>query len=277
MQLIGQKNNYELVTTWKKFPNFLIIKGEKHSGKKHFISYLCENLFKLKFDSVLLESYGVKEIREFVKNMLPNANVVFYIDNFENASLEAKNALLKVTEETPIGNYIVISDNNPLSTLESRAKILNIEPFIYADLLDLYKDKFPEIPAQKLFLGGINTPAKIIYYSTLNQFNDIIEITYKIADKITYLNILDILPLFNIINIQYDKTQEDICLLFLNILLNIIENKIKTNLHHSYFEILKIITSIKNQLVTIPTLNRHFLLIKMTYMLNQLQVEGKNL
>lgn len=277
MQLIGQQNNLNLISTWKSFPNFLIIKGERHSGKKYLISYLCENQFKLKFDCELLNKAGVQDIREFVKNMVPNANIVFYIDNFEKASIESKNALLKITEETPPGNYIVISDQNPLETLESRAVIINMEPYKLTDLLELYIEKFPEIDPEKLFNAGINTPAKIIYYTKISQLGDLLDLTYKICDKITYLDILDILPIFNIVSTYYEKTQEDLCLLFLDMLINLIETKIRNNLKHSYLDILKIIVEIKNQLVAQSALNRRLLLIKMTYRLNQLQVEGKNI
>ena len=38
MQIIGQKSNLEIINNWKKLPQFIILQGDKHTGKNHFSS-----------------------------------------------------------------------------------------------------------------------------------------------------------------------------------------------------------------------------------------------
>ena len=65
MQLIGQKNNLELIKNWDRLPNFMIIQGEEHVGKSYFVLYLCK-LFKLRYIKV---GKTVKEIRNLIKEL----------------------------------------------------------------------------------------------------------------------------------------------------------------------------------------------------------------
>lgn len=95
MQLIGQKNNIELINKWETLPNFIILQGPPHTGKTFLTTYLCD-----KYSLFYVEAKpSVKDIRGLIKIMKKNSNTVYHFKNFDNASLQAKNALLKITEE----------------------------------------------------------------------------------------------------------------------------------------------------------------------------------
>ena len=95
MQLIGQKNNLELIENWSSLPNFIIIQGDEHTGKSYFTLYLC-NKFGLRYNKV---KNGVNNVRSVIDLMGRDSKMLFHFDNFDSASIQAKNALLKITEE----------------------------------------------------------------------------------------------------------------------------------------------------------------------------------
>ena len=261
MQLIGQKENLDIISKWDKLPNFTIIQGSEHTGKNFFVLYLCK-LYNLHYVKV---SKSVKDIRNLVEKMSKNSNTLFHLDNFDDASLQAKNALLKVTEETLPGNHIVITGGPQIKTLQSRARIIIMSPYGYDEIKDLYKKNYSEFDPKKLYNAGIDTPAKIEFYKDCNQIKDLLSFTYKIFDRITYIDVLDYIPMLKLFEGRYDKGNIDLCELFLNMLIKLIENKMIDSEQYSYFEILDIITRVKNQLKREDTLNRRFLLLKMFY------------
>lgn len=40
MQLIGQKSNLDIINKWETLPQFIIIQGDKHTGKSYLALYL---------------------------------------------------------------------------------------------------------------------------------------------------------------------------------------------------------------------------------------------
>ena len=267
MQLIGQEDNLELIKNWNKLPNFLIIQGEEHSGKNHLVLYLCQ-LFKLHYKEV---PKSVKEIRNLVDVMAPNSNTIYHLKNFDDASIQAKNALLKVTEEPIPGNYIVITGGPQIKTLQSRARLIIMSPYKYNDIENMYTKYYTNIDSRLLYDAGINTPAKIEFYKSCENIEEILEHAYDIFDKITYLNATDYIPIMKLFDNRYDKGTVDVCMLFLNMLIKLIENKATLTMQYSYYDILNVILKIKNQLKKEYTLNRKLLIFKMFYEIESLQ------
>lgn len=269
MQLIGQQNNLEIIKKWDKLPNFIIIQGEEHTGKNYFVLYLCK-MFGLQYVKV---PKTVKEIRNLVTLMTKNSNVVYHLDNFDSASLQAKNALLKVTEEPKEGNYIIITGGPQIKTLQSRARVIIMSPYKYEELKDLYNKYYLGLDSFKLYNVGINTPAKIELYRNCSQLKDLLECVYNIFDRITYIDVNDYLPILKLFENRYDKDSVDLCMLFLNMLICLIEYKIlEGNYQYSYYEILNIIINIKNQLQYEFTLNRKLLILKMFYRIQDMEL-----
>lgn len=138
MQLIGQETNKILIDKWVSPPNFIIVQGERHSGKTYMITYICDK-FNLFYKQV---NISIKDIRNLLNVMTPNSKTLYHLKNFDKASIRAKNALLKVAEETPEGNYIAISGAQQLKTLESRARKIVVEPYTELEMKTYIENKF---------------------------------------------------------------------------------------------------------------------------------------
>lgn len=266
MQLIGQQLNLDIISKWNKFPNFLIIQGEEHTGKNYFLLYLCK-LYKLHYIKVPI---SVKNIRELISQMVVNSNTVYHLDNFDKASPQAKSALLKITEEPMPGNYIVITGGPQIATLRSRARLIIMSPYKYEELNDLYSRYYPELDSLKLFKAGINTPAKIEYYKDCTQLKELLDSVYSIFSKITYIEAVDYIPILKLFSNRYEDDEVDICMLYINMLLQLISEKMLSSGKYSYYDILEVILKIKKQLSSENTLNRRLLLFKMFYEINSL-------
>lgn len=267
MQLIGQKNNLDIINRWDNLPSFLIIQGPRHSGKTYLTTWLCEKygLYYMNMNT------GVGDIRSLISAMKPNSNMLYHFKDLELSSLQAKNALLKITEEPIPGNYVVITGGSQIKTLESRAKKLIMEPYSYEDVSDLLKQNFDDKLCSDLFLAGFDTPAKITYYSMCPNCVDLLKYALEISNEITYISAKQYIPMIYKFQDRYvqDKDSEkpvvDECMLFLDMLINIIDNKLKTVKKYSYFDILSILIESKYLLQKDKTLRRRMLLYKTFY------------
>ena len=265
---MGQKNNIELINSWNKLPNFVIIQGEQHTGKKYLTLYLCEK-FKLYYKQV---DASVKSVRSLINVMTENSNTLYHLHNFDKASLQAKNALLKVTEETPQGNYIVITGGPQIKTLESRARKIIMEPYSYNDMEPYIKNNIINCNNYlDVYRVGINTPAKVQYYKDCENLNTIIELAKDVKDKLTYITPKDILSIIGKFEDKYDELDE--CLMFLNMLVSLLEYDLKDKMYTSYTSILQIILVTKNRLLYEKTLRRKMLLFDMFYNIILVQKE----
>lgn len=260
MYIIGQEANLNMINKWNNLPNFLIIQGDNHTGKTYLTLYLCEK-FKLHYMKL---NNSANEVRDLITNMKPNTNVLYHFKNFHEASLQAKNALLKVTEEPVPGNYIVITGAPQIKTLQSRARIINMNPYTQDELYRFMQSYFPNDDFKnKLILAGINSPAKISYFKDYANLQGLINFTFDIVNKITFITIEDILE----ISVRFENRYEEIdaANLFLQFMINIIKYKLETQKFYSYKEILKILIKGKQSLDREFTLKRKMLLFKIFY------------
>lgn len=267
MQLIGQKQNLELIGDWKQLPNFIIIQGDKNTGKHYMVLYLCE-LYKKYYVKV---GNSVKEVRDLVNIMTPNSNTIYHFDNFDTASLQAKNALLKVTEETPPGNCIIITGGPQIKTLNSRARKIIMQPYIFEEMQPIMLKYFNINLCETLFRAGINTPAKVEYYKNYEQLEEVLNLALSTFDILTYIKPEDGIKILTQFDDRYDKSVIDKCLLFLTMLINLIEHKINTSQYFSYYDILNIILETKSKLERENTLRRRMLLFNMFYDISSLR------
>ena len=271
MQFIGQKENLELINKWKTLPNFIIIQGDAHTGKRYLTLYISEK-FNLTYKEL---NKSVATIRDTIKNLDRDANILYHLNDFESASLQAKNALLKVTEEPVPGNYFIITGGPQIKTLESRARRIIMSPYSKDELSFFFDKIYPDKSLQDKFIkAGINTPAKITYYKQYEHLEALVNYAHDIVTKITYItpeSILKMLPRFEN---RYDDSI-DAVLLFLTMLINIIEFNIKEKGYYSYLNILNILLQGKKSLVSQPTLKRKMVLFDIFYQIYNLNKGSK--
>ena len=266
MELLGQINNKEIIEKWSKLPQFIIIVGEEHSGKTYLTQYLCEK-YGLFYKQM---TNDIKSVKHLVDVMAPNSKTLYHFKDFHKASIQARNALLKVTEEPIEGNYIVITGASQLATLESRGRKIIMEPYYINDVLE-YGSKYFENREllENLFYCGLNTPAKIFYNRDVENIQDIFNLVQKVFNKITYLDIDDIINILMKFDLKYDGN--DICLLFINMLLNYIEYNMCLKQYFSYQNPIEVLLECKYDLLRTPSLNRRMLLFSAFYELYKLR------
>lgn len=136
--MIGQKINMEFLQTCVDndcFPRFIIITGEKGSGKKTLANYIAKRLLKA---FQVEPGNGVEAVREAITNSYRCAGPTVYIfPDADKMSVQAKNAMLKITEEPPRQAYFIMtveSMNNTLGTLKSRGTEIQMESYTEEDL-----------------------------------------------------------------------------------------------------------------------------------------------
>ena len=146
--MIGQTKLLERILKLEKnFPQFTIFVGPKGSGKKTLVNELFTRLsipvhsFTGAIDDVRRVIDIASEQREPICYLLPDA---------DNMSVNAKNALLKITEEPPANAYFVITlldANNTLGTILSRGTCFNLDPYGKEELRSyiLYKQYNTEV------------------------------------------------------------------------------------------------------------------------------------
>ena len=139
--MIGQTMTLQLLQIWKDnncFPRFIIITGPKGCGKKTLASYITKkylNAFEVHPGS------SVEAVRTSINNSYKCAGTTAYIfEDADKMSSQAKNALLKITEEPPRQAYFIMTVeniNNTLTTLKSRATEIQMESYLYSELASL--------------------------------------------------------------------------------------------------------------------------------------------
>ena len=264
MQLIGQENNLKLIDTWKELPPFVIIQGDEHMGKNYFVLYLCKK-FGLYYNKM---SNRVEDIRDLLKKMVVGSNMVYHFDNFNTASLAAKNALLKITEEPKQGNYIIITGGPQLKTLESRARRIIMNPYSDQEIKEVMRAYYPDEHLQDMLIEcGVNSPAKVEYYKKYDRIEGISKFAIEIANKITYISPDNIIQMMRRFENRYEEI--DAYLLFIVMLINVLENKIKTSGYYSYDKYIPILIEGKNALLRTPSLKRKMLVFNMFYRMYQ--------
>lgn len=276
MQLIGQVNNLKIIQRWDRIPQFVIIQGSKNTGKTHFTKYLCE-MFHMNY---VLVRNKINDVRELISIMREDSNTVFHFKDFEKASNRAQNTLLKITEEMPKGNCIIITGEKQINTLESRARKISMEQYSEYELGNFAKEYFSEEYIKKSYIAGVDTPTKILTFAKYEGFYNLLNFANYVYDNITCITIekiMDIVVQFRakLDKDELEKNNLDPCLLFFNMLINIISynSKYILSFRYNYQCVLDILIESKELLQKDVTLNRKLLLYKTFYEIKELDGE----
>lgn len=141
--MIGQKNILKWVdNNVNSFPHFIVLVGSRGSGKRT----LCKTIAH-KISSTYTEcEIAVDAVREVIDTSYGSHTKVMYcFADADNMRPQAKNAMLKITEEPPENAYFcltVCDSGTLLDTIKSRAYIINIEEYISSDIGEYSVDKY---------------------------------------------------------------------------------------------------------------------------------------
>lgn len=118
-------------------PRFIIIVGEKGSQSEEIAPYIAEIL---NGEYVGLSDVKVDTVRKMVSDAyVQTSTIVYGINDADGMSAQAKNSLLKVTEEPPNKAYFVMTledKSNTLHTILSRATVYEMYRCMPSDILD---------------------------------------------------------------------------------------------------------------------------------------------
>ena len=137
--MLGQNGLIKLLESYRKdgmLPQFLLIEGPKGSGKKMLIKELWK-------DAIFMQDCKVDTVRELNKLVRKQSKKVFVFADADDMSTAAKSALLKIAEEIPNDNIIIITvevkESMP-DTIRSRAFRVLMDRYLPEELERFYYD-----------------------------------------------------------------------------------------------------------------------------------------
>lgn len=166
--MIGQELNKAYIQQSienNSFARFVIITGQKGSGKKTMAKYIAKQLKGYE----IYPGNSVEAVREAIDNSYKCAGTTVYIfPDADKMSIQAKNAMLKITEEPPRQAYFIMtveSMNNTLGTLKSRGTEIQMEWYSNFELQTLISEPNEN---DKLALNIATTPGQLEQLRALN-------------------------------------------------------------------------------------------------------------
>ena len=224
--MIGQENNKSIIDNFIEngsCPRFIILTGLEGSGKRTFSKYIAD---KLNADLLLFDN-KIESVREVITTAYTqNKNIVYCIYGYENMSIAAKNALLKIAEEPPTNAYVVLTATNKnevLDTLKSRAVVLDMEDYNYLEL----KEFADANNVNNEILDLCIVPLDIIKFKDINEteFRTFVD---SVWDKIGNASIGNSLKLCSKLKLKDEQEGFDV-----NLFINCVIKKVVTELMNS--------------------------------------------
>jgi len=203
--MIGQENLLKQIDNQiseNTFPRFVIIEGAKGSGKKLIVDYIEEKIEEHIGEKCTCIEFGssVASVRDAIHMAYKTTSTaVFSFPDADSMTGNAKNALLKVTEEPPNHVYFVMTLEDKLNTLEtirSRGTVFTMDKYTPKQLVEYANCESKE--EENIIIKLCETPGEVnllkamgveSFYAYVDKvFYNIAEVSganaFKIADKI---------------------------------------------------------------------------------------------
>lgn len=193
--MIGQENLKQFIQQQIEndtFPHFSIIVGEKGSGRKT----LAHNIFAMIGSGVfVVEGISIDSVRNMIveAHRLNGLTAVYLIPDADSMSVQAKNALLKVTEEPPKGAYFIMTledEYNTLDTIRSRGTVYRMERYTTKEIEDYAQQTYED--NQSLYYELCDTPGEVdvLYKTGIDDFYAYVELAVGNIQKVSLANAL---------------------------------------------------------------------------------------
>lgn len=252
--MIGQKKLLAKIDklAQSNFPGFVLLIGPKGSGKKLMCKEIANRL------NYPLVSIGttVEEVREVISNSYSNTEHILYVlPDTDKMSVQAKNALLKVTEEPPQKAHFILTVTNPantLPTLLSRACVLPMDIYNENELYSYYCSKYLEKLDDELAqwvcnVARVPEEIDVLMSYDVKEFMNFVELA---AHNLHTVSSANAFKLENKLALKKDEDKWDV-LLFLqalkSALLDAYKDTIEKGFLDVYFEASKTIKEIKTK------------------------------
>lgn len=160
-QLIEQVNN---LADQHRFPRFVIICGSKGSGRKELCKYIAETLNVF---WCFEPDCKVETVRNAITDAYKVYDPTLYIfPDADSMSIQARNSLLKVTEEPPNNAYFIMtleSIDNTLSTIRSRATVFNMDAYTMSEIFEYVRTLTANKENDDIITELCSTPGDVNY------------------------------------------------------------------------------------------------------------------
>ncbi len=166
LEMIGQKNLFKELDEYKTvFPRFVIIAGNKGSGKNLMADYIARKL--IGGEIIVASDVKISTLKELIEASYKLTNqTVYIIPHADDMSLQAKNSMLKVFEEPSNKAYWIITlenIDNTLPTIRSRAIVINMEPYTKKEILDFASTIIKEDELSWNIIASVcDTPGEVV-------------------------------------------------------------------------------------------------------------------
>ena len=182
MYICGQKtllDNIHRLIDNERFPRFSILYAPTGFGKKLISDYIAREL-QAHFVPCSNKAEDVKQTVDNAYTISQKTLYMFY--DCDDMSVNAKNALLKVTEEPPNSAYFIITVTDlsrVLDTLISRGTVFYFQPYSVQDLKEYIEHKKYELnkEMQNIAYSICTCPAEINMVMEIN-----LKEVYDLAD-----------------------------------------------------------------------------------------------
>ena len=164
--MIGQNKILQWVdSNINSFPHFIVLVGLSGSGKKTIAREISHKISCI----YSLCDIKVDTVREVIDTAYQsNEKIMYCFADADNMRPQAKNALLKITEEPPKNAYFcltVTDDSSLLDTIKSRAIVFYMQEYTIPQLKEYYHSMYgveePSTEEVNLFCEIATTPGDI--------------------------------------------------------------------------------------------------------------------
>lgn len=227
-EVIGQTN---LVKTLKhtELPSLTILLGPSGSGRTTISKHIAE----LKGYTYITIGNKIADIRQLIQDTVALSQpTVYYISNADNMTMQASNAMLKISEEPPKNLHIIIgltSLENTLPTIISRGKVFRMDNYSITELEEFFAANYTEdTPYIDKMLLCSNTPGDIIAYME-HDFEQCYNFARKVYDNILEVSTGNSFKIGN--SLAFKPETKDLIPvdLFFNVFLEVLRNQINTS------------------------------------------------
>ena len=258
--MVGQEqllNRLKNLIKDNKLPKFMLLVGQKGSGKK----CLSKEIANILGIDIVMFNNKVDDTRECIQLAYEQKSPILYVlTEGDTMSIAAKNSILKLIEEPPTNATIIMLAENEqsiLPTILSRAYLLKMESYTNEQLkayIELKQTAFTDEEIEEI-VDICDNPG-MINDLMLPENKDVLELAKKLVDNIDKVTLSNVLKITK--KLKLTETGEGIDVrLFVNCLEHYCYNAfIKTrDIRYSYFynEIIN-----TRKLIRINTTNKQY-------------------
>ena len=190
-QIQVQEQLHKMIAA-EAFPRFIILAGLPGSGKRILITeVLCPALLTVGVSSYFVPDVKVDTVRRVEQDIYQLTNTIFIFPTADGMSTAAQNALLKMAEEVPNNNYLLLPIHDigsVLPTIRSRGTLFTMAPYSHAELLDYCKSQGFVTKADRLS-AFCQTPGEInLLANRIEEFDAFVQKVFDNVHKVSGVN-----------------------------------------------------------------------------------------